>query len=457
MKRKILRSLGLIVAAAVLVVSFQNCASEFDISSYTQESSSSGSSDTGGGDANPNPNPNPTPSPTPTPTPTPPTPPPSTAVPTEVTANEFSSCALKTDGTAYCWGYNVSGQLGDGTTTTRYMPVRVNTALKFKRISMGSPIANRTGILAGSQTACGVTLEGDVYCWGSNSNGQVGAGLPANSNPVLAPVKVQNIPTQVVDVKVGATFACARSAAGLMWCWGSNASGELGNGTNTQSITATQVQIANVADFDLAQSHSLVSQNRACAVTFDGQVHCWGNNYLANGTVGNSTTPQPVPGATNMLRISISTLSSCGISNAKTVLCWGYRPYLGTGNQQATYVVSPVSLPTLTNIEEIAVAYNSGCAIRNDGALFCWGYNQHFASSGQIPTGHLGQISTINVLSSPTLVGNVTGATRVDMSTEHTCVGLTNGALQCFGYNALGGLGNNSTNATHLPQTLLLP
>jgi alpha-tubulin suppressor-like RCC1 family protein len=142
------------------------------------------------------------------------------------------TCALTTGGAAYCWGYNASGQLGDGTTTERDSPVAVLGSMTFVSVSTG-------GDAAGNGHACGLTASGAAYCWGANETGQLGIGTYGYSSS-STPVPVAGGLT-FAAVAAGSNFngfagqahTCGVTIAGAAYCWGDNAHGQLGVGTTT--------------------------------------------------------------------------------------------------------------------------------------------------------------------------------------------------------------------------------
>ena len=143
-----------------------------------------------------------------------------------VTSGGSHVCALVHNGGAWCWGFNDKGQLGDGTTTNRSTPVAVT----------GLPL-NLAQIAAADDHTCALLVDPTVKCWGLNSKGQLGDGTTNDSS---TPVKVAGL-TDVVQIALGDAYTCALLASGDVQCWGWNIFGELGNGTTTDSKSPVQV------------------------------------------------------------------------------------------------------------------------------------------------------------------------------------------------------------------------
>jgi alpha-tubulin suppressor-like RCC1 family protein len=280
---------------------------------------------------------------------------------------------------AYCWGDNSSGQLGNGTTVSGETPSAV----------VGLT-GNVTAIATGHSSACAVvTPKGDagpdagvggvLYCWGDNTYGELGTGSTA---PSMVPIEVTALGSHVASVSVGIDFACAILDDGTVDCWGSNAAGQLGNGTTTTTYLPTPISGVTEATAISAGWYS------ACAVAH-GEVECWGDNSygeLGSGTFDSSPVPVPVLAPTGLSRlfgateVAIGTLSACAVVSGG-VYCWGAGPF---GNDSPPGLAMNVSAPVvgLAGVTTVAVANEFACAGTATGA-YCWGYN----TAGQLGNG----------------------------------------------------------------------
>ena len=200
---------------------------------------------------------------------------------TAITAGGGHTCALLSSGTVTCWGWNQFGQLGDGTTTARTTPVSV----------VG--ISGATAITVGASHTCALLPGGTVTCWGVNGGGQLGDGTTTDST---TPVTVLGI-TGATVITAGVDYTCALLAGGTVRCWGNNQFGQLGDGTITDSTTPVPVPVSVVAI--TGATAITAGAVHTCALFSGGTVRCWGLNgsgELGDGTTTDSATPVTVRG-----------------------------------------------------------------------------------------------------------------------------------------------------------------
>jgi alpha-tubulin suppressor-like RCC1 family protein len=188
----------------------------------------------------------------------------------EVSAGDTAACARKTDGTLWCWGSNTFGIVGDGTTDDRMTPVQVN--------NLGGAVAE---VSVGDLFACARKVDNTLSCWGTNDQGQLGDGSNASH---FAPAAVTSLGNTVASISANGRHTCARRTDASLWCWGWNASGELGDGT-----TASRPSPAQVTPFGAGASDvSAGGDHDTCAHQLDGSLWCWGSNVA--GKLGDGTT-----------------------------------------------------------------------------------------------------------------------------------------------------------------------
>ena len=229
-----------------------------------------------------------------------------------VDAGTRHTCALDEGGGVWCWGWNASGQLGDGSRTLRVTPVAVR----------GLPGA-ATALSVGDDHACVLIRDGGVYCWGANAGGRLGDGTTVNRDVA---VPVSGLQQGVTAVAAGGNFTCAAGESGVV-CWGRNPWGQLGDGTLEDHRAPGAVQGISEPVRALAAGGGHV-----CALTETGAVKCWGrggNGQLGDGewqlaVAGDRHTPVAVTGLASGVRaISTGEQHSCALDGAGAVRCWG--------------------------------------------------------------------------------------------------------------------------------------
>lgn len=349
---------------------------------------------------------------------------------TDISAGTWHTCSLTNDGTVKCWGHNSQGQLGDGTSTNRYIPVDVSG------LNSGGK-----GIATGFFHTCAVTQKGAVKCWGNNKYGQLGDGSNNRGN-INTPVDVFGLSSGVITITAGDYHTCALTQSGAVKCWGYNPSGQLGDGTNKQSNIPV-----NVTGLSSGIKSISAGELHTCAVTQSGAAICWGNNL--NGQLGDGTniyrnTPVRVFGlSSGIADIAAGKEHTCAITNNGAVKCWGNNGRGQLGDGRGSYRNAPVDVSGLSSgVTVIAAGSDRTCAITNSGAVKCWGSNNYV---------HL-EYGPGSDRSTP---GDVPGfnskVIAIASGKEHTCALTDSGAVKCWGNNASGQLGDETTKDRYAP------
>lgn len=225
------------------------------------------------------------------------------------------TCGIATDGKTYCWGRNNDGEFGDGTKEDSVVPTEVNTALSFQIITCGQ---NHT---------CGLVDDGSVYCWGANSKGQIGNGVSGNDD-VLLPVKILSAEV-FQDIGTRSDDTCGLTTNGDIYCWGYNGYGQLGDGTLDNS--SIPIKVGSSLKFTSFFKGSYANY----ALAEDGFFYCWGqcngNDDDINGIAVESDNLNVFPEKLNT-SIDFSSIFggdrfACGLNNEGTAYCWGNNDF----------------------------------------------------------------------------------------------------------------------------------
>jgi alpha-tubulin suppressor-like RCC1 family protein len=293
-----------------------------------------------------------------------------------VTGGETFSCAVTVAGAVQCWGRNVFGQLGDGSTTSQAAPVQV--------VGLVSGV---TAVTAGDRHACALLNDGTVKCWGDNSDGQLGTSSNVQSK---IPVAVTGL-TGVQSVEAGPYHTCAVVQGGALRCWGYNTSGQLGDGSKTSRSAPVNV-------IGLASGVVRVSAGgpNTCAAMSDGTVKCWGAGgaQLGQEVGADSETPLDIAGITGATEVAVGNGFACAVIAAGEVKCWGTGNDGRLGNGAAAGSSAPVSVATLSNASTLRLGDSHACVIVGGNQGQCWGLN----SRGQLGHGSSVASSTTPVV-----------------------------------------------------------
>ena len=366
----------------------------------------------------------------------------------QIAATSFSSvyaggahtCALTAAGNAFCWGRGESGQLGVPAPTTTcqtdggpfpcsMIPIPVGTGLGFVRLALG-----------GAHT-CALLSDGTAFCWGNNASGQLGDGTTTNRDrpvPVLTGLKFTSI-------DAGASHTCALTSAGEAYCWGRNDRGQLGDGTIVARLAP-----AFVSGFTFQQiAAGGFSFGHTCGLATTGQTYCWGDNGRGQLGVGSADVlphPIPLPVSTGVTFASITAglgQHSCGRTTLGTAYCWGENTFGALGNETQEASPIPVEVAGSRTFSQLIAGGFIGhtCALTGTGAAYCWGENER---------GQIGDGTTVDRLA-PTAVFGGLIFTSLDAGFRHTCGRDHTGALYCWGANGAGQLGNNTNTLSTVP------
>jgi alpha-tubulin suppressor-like RCC1 family protein len=334
------------------------------------------------------------------------------------------TCGLTVAGGVKCWG----------DVTYSLAPFDINGL--SSGVLMASP---------GGSHYCVLTNLGGVKCWGYNSSGELGNNtLTYGYNPE----SVIDLSSGVKEIASGDGHTCALTVEGGVKCWGSNAFGQLGNGSRTSSLVPVDV-------VGLSNSVKSISGNGfyTCAITSADGVKCWGNN--ARGQLGDpslnssfSQVPVDVSGLTSGVRaIAAGGLHACALTAAGGVKCWGWNLQGALGNNTTTNSTSPVDVTGLSGgVQAIVVGDGHSCALTVEGGVKCWGWNY----SGALGNGSYSSSSI------PVSVTELSGGVQaITAGNHHTCGVISSGGAKCWGDNSSGQLGINSKISSNVPVSVI--
>jgi alpha-tubulin suppressor-like RCC1 family protein len=326
---------------------------------------------------------------------------------TGIRAGGYHSCALKGNGTVWCWGDGTYGQLGDGTTGD---PALHLSAVPRKVRQGSDDMRGVVAISAGLFHTCALKSSGAVWCWGDDTYGQLGDGTTGDaSHRRLKAVRVRRgsgYLTDVSAISAGERHTCARRMDGSAWCWGDDTYGQLGDGTTGDSshrrLKAARVRrgsgyLTDVTNVTAGSGHS-------CARTASGSAWCWGDDTY--GQLGDDTT-----------------------GNAGHVRLKAVRVRRGSGY--------------LTEVTGVSAGKGHTCARRGDGSAWCWGYGE-FGQLGDGTTGDAEHIrkKAVRVRQGSDFLADVK---RLDAGKDHTCAQRSGGTAWCWGAGGDGSVGDGTT------------
>lgn len=289
----------------------------------------------------------------------------------EVVVGESHTCARRTAGSVWCWGNGISGQLGTGDPGPELEPAFV---------SLPSPAAQ---LASKYSHTCAIDESGALFCWGANEEGQLAQNDPFPGEGVdrFTPVRVGSDNDWIL-VDTGQGHTCGLRSPGDLWCWGRNSDGELGNGSSTDP---GQIRIPLRAGNDHDYTDVRIGQSTSLGIRHGGELYSWGENLQGGGALplsGLQPTPTKVGSFDDWASISVDTFHGCGIRVGQ-LYCWGRNGegQLGLGDNDDR--IGPTPVDGASDWAGVAAGRFHTCAQKKDGSVRCTGQN----GNGQLGLG----------------------------------------------------------------------
>ncbi len=398
----------------------------------------------------------------------------------QITTGLSHSCAILTDGTVKCWGYNANGELGLGDTSSRGTDAD-DMGVNLAAIDLGSGSNGvkytAKALSGGDSHTCAILSDDSLKCWGLNASGQLGIGNLLTKGDARNEMG-NNLPKVNLGtgkaakfVSAGVAHTCAILNDDTLKCWGANTSGQLGYG-DTVALSAPS---AAVVSFENGRTVRAVSAGIAhtCVILDDNTVHCWGSNAsgqlgLENNTNLNAPSSNAVNLGTDITATQISSRGdhSCAILNDGSAKCWGNnsKGQLGQNNDKSTLPTIGAyadqmgnNLPaiylgdgrtalaiTTSNLATAgASSFGNTCVILDDYTVKCWGANALFqlgrgtgptTSSTGVAPGQMAELVPISL-------GTGLNAREISLGAQHVCSVLGSYTIKCWGWAGRGQLG----------------
>lgn len=332
-----------------------------------------------------------------------------------VSVKSLSACAINTANELFCFGANESGQLGlgAGAPTKVTTPTRVGSDANWRIVEAG-------------YTSCAIKNDGSLWCWGT---------LPSVNTPTRVGTQ-----SDWVQLSQGGGHMCARRSGGEVSCVGSNFYGELGRGASGESSSEWVALDGTFDDVAVLLSTTCLTRRTAAGANTTLERVCFGDNasgQLGNGTGGAVLSPAQTGTDADWASVSVGAEGACGIRGSAgggSLYCWGY------GLSSASMAVdTPTRIGTDSDWTSVSVGDRNVCGTRSNNKVFCFGSNT---------AGALGLGSTA-LFDTPTEVV-VSGKTLIDVALNDSgngCARASTGELYCWGANDYGQLGNNTTSS----------
>jgi alpha-tubulin suppressor-like RCC1 family protein len=391
-----------------------------------------------------------------------------------ISAGERFSCALSKMGTVVCWGSNEDGELGHGDTAPRGKALNTVPSIDLGRVRVTSLAS------AGAHT-CILAMDGRVACWGSNLGGSLGIGkLGISFNRGDEPHEMGEFLTFVdlgknrtaTAIAVGSGHVCAVLDNRALKCWGTNGSGELGQGDQENRGQLAENMGDALLPVELGTNRTVrkvsVGQRHTCAILDDDSLKCWGNNEFGQLGLGDTKARGGKPGemgdalptvdlgsGRTAREVAASSQHTCALLDDYTIKCWGanFSACLGQGDSvqrgdnpgEMGDRLRPVDLGTPMHPVGIVACGFRTCSIFENYSLKCWGGN----SFGVLGLGDTKDRGNKRVQMGSRLpfvdVGTNRTVRALAAGSLHTCALIDDGSVKCWGFGEGGVLGYGGT------------
>lgn len=334
------------------------------------------------------------------------------------------TCGIRRDHSLWCWGRNDFGQLGaqlNGGDFEVNKPRQVGADLDWDQLA------------AKASTTCAIKLDHTLWCWGENTNGQIGNGMMG-----AAVVEPTQIPGQWLAASTGTHHTCAIDLEGAMQCWGANDWGELGDGTRAGHLTPAPA-LATTRFTAVG-----VGLQTTCALAVDQTFWCWGLNDYGEVGIGMNVTAVVMPtqvGSMTFSKLAVGDEFVCGLRTDGKLRCWGRndRGAVGDGSGIGRDVPSIVGQDLVSDWSDVVAGARHACALHGGGQMMCWGSNEY---------GALLSDPTTPRRTEPQPIDDTRSWSALVAADRSTCAIDAAGELSCAGYGPAGNLGEGTGTPT---------
>ena len=396
----------------------------------------------------------------------------------QVSTGWFHACGLAGDGTAYCWGYDIYGQLGNGAGAPDLC-----SGLPCAQVPVAVDMGGMGGkhfvqLIAGFYHTCGLTGEGDVYCWGADTYGQIGDGGGSSNTDAPMPVDASVIGDKPFSrLWGGGNHNCGLTGDGMAYCWGSDEFGQLGDGTasiddcsgtpcSQDPVTVDRSGIGNTPFKSMT-----AGGQHTCGLGGDGQAYCWG--WDVYGQLGNDAGAPDLCAGDPCAQepVAVDTVSTagralaglsgalgnntCALTGHGLTYCWGWDEMGqigdGTGSPdtcgtepcaQSPQPVDTASVTGSKTFVQLAAGSDHGCGLDEEGISYCWG-NDGYGEIGD--GGEFGDDSQSPVAVDTSGISGESAFVQVVNGSHYSCGLTADGVAYCWGRDHLGQLGDGGT------------